>query len=55
MTVSSQASAAVAVHHKVTLHHKDHTVSKVHHKVIPVIPETHSEPAAKKKEKVLIM
>jgi hypothetical protein len=40
---SSQASTA-AVHHKVTVHHKAHATSKVHHKVIAVIPEMHGEP-----------
>ena len=42
---SQHASAAVVVHHKVTVQHTAHTVSKVHHKVIAVIPEMHGEPA----------
>jgi hypothetical protein len=41
--ISGQAPAA-AVHHKVTVHHKAHATSKVHHKVIAVIPEMHGEP-----------
>ena len=40
--ITSQASRAV--HHKVTAHHKAHATSKVHHKVIAVIPEMHGEP-----------
>jgi hypothetical protein len=39
--ITSQASTAAA-HHKATVHHK--AASKVHHKVIAVIPEMHGEP-----------
>jgi hypothetical protein len=41
--ITSQASTAGA-HHKVTVPHKVHAASKVHHKVIAVIPEMHGEP-----------
>jgi hypothetical protein len=48
--MSLQHAAAVEVHHKLAVHHKDHTASKDPsvssnvHKVIAVIPEAHNNP-----------
>ena len=59
LTLASQhaSAAATAVRHKVTVHHKAHTVSKVHHKEIAVIPEMHGEAttaAVHKKAKLVL-
>jgi hypothetical protein len=47
--ITSQASTAA--HHKVTVYHKDHTIAKVHHKVIAIIPELHGEPTTQESQR----
>jgi hypothetical protein len=44
MLASQHASAAVVVHHKVTVQHNAETGSKVHHKIILVDPQAHGVP-----------